>query len=62
MNITWEGVLAIMSVVGFFGGFVAWYVRQQFKGFAEELMVRLDERYVTRKECQLITHVMETKQ
>lgn len=61
MTITWEAVLGVLAIVGFFGGIIARDVRLQLKSLADEIVVKLDERYVLRKECQLITHQLEPK-
>lgn len=61
MPITWEGVLGVLALVGFFGGLIARDIRLQLKSFSDDIIVRLDNRYVLRKECQLITHQLEPR-
>lgn len=53
VRLTWEAILAIIAILGFFSGVVALYIKLQFKGFIEELEERLDKRYVLKGDCQV---------
>lgn len=53
LKLTWEAVLAIISILGFFSGVIALYVNYQFRSLVDDLVDRLDKRYVQSGDCGL---------
>ncbi len=51
LRLTWEAVLAIIAILGFFSGVVALYVNLQFRNMVEDLVEKLDKRYVQCSDC-----------
>lgn len=53
LRLTWEAILAMIAVLGFFSTVIALYVNLQFSKFAETIVEKMDKRYVQRNECAL---------
>lgn len=53
IKITWEAMLVILTIISFFSGVIALYIKLQFRNLADELEVRLDRRYVLKADCQV---------
>lgn len=53
LRITWEAVLAVIAILGFFSTVIALYVKLQFSNFADQLLEKFDRRYVLAGDCKL---------
>lgn len=61
IRLTWEAVLAVIAILGFFSAVIALYVRLQFSNFADKLIEKLDQRYVLQGDCKVTVVELESR-